>query len=95
MKKNIKTEKRKTLFICFIAVIIIVAIIYNIFNLLNQINVLKNEKEDLSIILFELNEKEKFLKVELEKLQNPDYIARYAREKYLFSKDGEFNIKID
>ena len=28
------------------------------------------------------------------KLQDPDYIARYAREKYLYSKDGEFILKI-
>ena len=28
------------------------------------------------------------------KLQDPDYVARYAREKYLFSKDGEIIIRI-
>ena len=32
--------------------------------------------------------------MDVDKLQDPDYIARDAREKYLYSKDGEFIIKI-
>ena len=41
-----------------------------------------------------LREKEEELKVDADKLQNPDYIARYAREKYLYSKEGEFILQI-
>ena len=33
-----------------------------------------------------LKEKEEELQVDANKLQNPDYVARYAREKYLYSK---------
>ena len=44
--------------------------------------------------LTSLKEKEEELKVDANKLQNPDYIARYAREKYLYSKDGEFILQI-
>lgn len=47
-------------------------------------------KEELSI----LKEKEEELKGQVNKLQDPDYIARYAREKYLYSKDGEYILKI-
>jgi len=47
-------------------------------------------KEELSI----LKEKEEELKGQVNKLQDPDYIARYAREKYLYSKDGEIIIRI-
>ena len=32
--------------------------------------------------------------MDADKLQDPDYIARYAREKYFYSKDGEYIIKI-
>ena len=39
-------------------------------------------------------EKEEELKVDANKLQNPDYVARYAREKYLYSKEGEFILQI-
>ena len=40
-------------------------------------------------------EEEELLKSEIEKLQDEEYIARYAREKYLYSKDGEIILKID
>ncbi|MEG1494962.1 MAG: septum formation initiator family protein [Bacilli bacterium] len=52
------------------------------------------EKSFLEKQLVELKQKEEVLKVDVEKLQDPDYIARYAREKYLYSKDGEFIIRI-
>ena len=53
-----------------------------------------NEKKDLDEELTSLKEREEQLKVDANKLQDPDYIARYAREKYSYSKDGEFIIKI-
>ena len=52
------------------------------------------EKQDLDNKLTDLKDKEAELRVDVNKLQDPDYIARYAREKYLYSKDGEFIIKI-
>ena len=47
------------------------------------------EKYDLDSKLVELKEKENELQVDVNKLQDPDYIARYAREKFGYSKDGE------
>ena len=38
---------------------------------------------------------QKFLKNEINKLQDPEYMARYAREKYLYSKNNEIIIKIE
>ena len=52
------------------------------------------EKQELEEKLAELQAEEKALKLDADKLQDPDYVARYAREKYLYSKDGEFIIKI-
>lgn len=52
------------------------------------------EKKELEDRLVQLQEEEKSLKLDATKLQDPDYVARYAREKYLYSKDGEFIIKI-
>ena len=40
-----------------------------------------------------ITNKEK-LESDVIKLQDPDYVAKYAREKYLYSKDGELIIKI-
>lgn len=95
MKKTKKKNKNKNLFICIALTLLIIAVSSVLLNILCEIKILNNEKQELIVILKNLKEEEKFLKVELEKLQNPDYISRYAREKYLFSKDGEFNIKID
>ena len=52
------------------------------------------EKKDLDQKLVELKSQEKELKVDVEKMQDPEYIARYLREKYLYSKDGEYIIRI-
>ena len=52
------------------------------------------ENEVLAKKLVILKEKEAALVVDVEKLQDPDYVARYAREKYLFTKDGEIALKL-
>ena len=52
------------------------------------------EKKSLEKELIALKETEEELKVDANKLQDPNYIARYAREKYYYSKDGEFIIKM-
>ena len=52
------------------------------------------EKREFQAELAELKDKEDELKGQVNKLQDPDYIARYAREKYLYSKDGEIIIRI-
>lgn len=52
------------------------------------------EKKRLEEELVTLQEKQKELELDAKKLQDSEYIGRYAREKYLYSKDGEFIIKI-
>lgn len=42
----------------------------------------------------QLEEDEQFLKEEKAKLENPDYILRYARGKFLLSGEGETIIKL-
>ena len=52
------------------------------------------EKEKLEKELTSLKEKEDELEADVERLQDKDYIARYAREKYYYSKDGEYILRI-
>jgi len=52
------------------------------------------EKRSLEEKYASLIEEEKVLEKEVNKLQDPEYIAKYAREKYLYSADGEYIIKI-
>lgn len=89
-----KKEKRKTLIISILTLSLILLMIINMFSLCIKISNIKAERKAVIERLVNLEEEEQYLKLEVEKLNDPDYVARYAREKYLFSKDGEFNIRI-
>lgn len=90
-----RKQAKRRFFIFFISYVLIAGIlIHNIGSSVIQIYEKNKEKKEFEIKLAELQEKEEELKGTVTKLQNPDYIARYAREKYLFSKDGEIIIRI-
>ena len=54
----------------------------------------EKEKKEFTVMLEKLKEKEEELNNTVTKLSDPDYVARYAREKYLYSKNGEIIIRI-
>lgn len=93
MAKKTKSKKRLLLFglICFA---INGLVIYSIGNTVKQIYTKKMEKELLSVDLVDLKENEEELKVEVNKLKDPTYVAKYAREKFLYSGKNEYIIKI-
>ena len=81
----------------FLNTIIFLAIgsilVKSIFETSVQIYDKRKEKKEFTTMLEKLKEKEEELNKTVTKLQNPDYVARYAREKYLYSKDGELIIR--
>ena len=96
MKKK-KTNKgavrrMSLLFIVFLCVIIYTG--YVTFIYWGQIIDKHQEKKELEKEYASLVDEEELLEKEVSKLQDPEYIAKYAREKYLYSKDGEYIIKI-
>ena len=96
MKKKItKASKRRLLifgtFSCFLIGYFFISFTSYIYS----ISKLEHEQKQLEEQLLSLKEEEQILKNEIEKLQDPEYIARYARENYLYSKDGEYIIKIE
>ena len=94
-KSKAKTKRRRRmLFLGLTSVVVIVATTFTIGKYWIEIYEKYQEKDKLEKELVSLKNKEKELKVDANKLQDPDYIARYAREKYLYSKDGEFILKI-
>lgn len=95
-KKSLKVKKmRRRMFIFGISSItIIVATTFTIGKYWVEIYDKYQEKKNLDEQLVELKDEEAKLRLDAKKLQDPDYIARYAREKYLYSKEGEFIIKI-
>lgn len=60
-----------------------------------HINKLKNEEKALNNQLLSLKDDAEDLSTTIQKLKDPDYVARYARENYLYSADGEYIIKIE
>lgn len=94
-KKNSKAiARRRMLFLGLGCITVIVVMTFSIGKYWVEILDKYNEKKDLDKELTSLKEKEEQLKVDANKLQDPDYIARYAREKYFYSKDGEFILQI-
>lgn len=62
------------------------------FSTWKQIVANRKTKEELKNKYSELLESEESLEGQVVKLQDPEYVAKYAREKYLFTKDGELII---
>lgn len=95
MKRATKKDKRRILVLIVILIPLLVLFISNIWKYSSQI--LKNieSKKELDVTYKEKLKEEEKLQSEITKLQDPDYVARYAREKYLYSKDGEIIIKIE
>ena len=94
-KKNGKKKRnRRMLFLGLGSIAIIITMTLTIGKYWVEIFDKYKEKQELEEKLAELQAEEKELQLDADKLQDPDYIARYAREKYSYSKDGEFIIKI-
>lgn len=94
MAKRRKKAKRRFFLLGISSIAIIVGMTLSIGKYWIEIIDKYQEKKELNKELESLKEKEEQLKVDADKLQNPDYVARYAREKYLYSKDGEFILQI-
>lgn len=89
-----KSKRRLTLFVPISLGIIAFFIFTTISHTVSIIN-LRNEQKELEDRLVALEEEEKNLSDEIIKLKDPDYIAKYAREKYYYTKDGEYVIKME
>lgn len=94
MTKKAKKARRRFFFLGIGSIAIIVGTTLSIGKYWVDIFDKYQEKNELNKELENLREKEEQLKVDADRLQNPDYVARYAREKYLYSKDGEYILQI-
>ena len=53
------------------------------------------EKRALNDKIVSLKEEKKELESDIKKLEDADYIAKYVREKYFYSKDGELILRLN
>ena len=96
MKKRLtKKEKSRVFLTCIFCLFIIGLSIITSYDNISKIKEKTDEKKALSRKLEKLKDDEVTLTDDVEKLKNPEYAARYAREKYLYSKNGEKIIKMD
>jgi len=94
-KKKISKKTKRRMFLAFLFFGSIISwLSYSFFSNISKIIEIKKEKAYLEARMIELQEEEEVLKSDIQKLEDPTYIARYAREKYLYSKDGELIIRI-
>lgn len=94
MKKVNKGAKRRLLCLFTIFVLLITYVTYTTFSYWKEILSNMREKKELEEKYNMLLKDKEILEDDVVKLQNPEYVAKYAREKYLYSKDGELIIKI-
>lgn len=65
--------------------------ITNVFKIYDMKNVDKNQKMEI----VSLDEETEFLEGEALRFEDPEYIANYVREKYFYSKPGEYILRLD
>ena len=96
-KKKRKASKSKIrVFVTFIVFVFITAMLgYNCYGTISKIQEMKKEKKNLENQLVVLEEEKETLETDIMKLEDPDYIAKYVREKYFYSKDGELILRLD
>lgn len=91
--RNKKENRRLFIGILIILIIISYVAVFS-YNYWTKILANQKETERLKNEYTKLLEKEKNLNSEINKLQDPEYVAKYARERYLMSKEGELIIKV-
>ena len=90
-----KKDKRRITLLMFIFIPLLIMFVSRMFSYWSVIYSNVKEKKELELKYKEILEREDLLKSEISKLEDEDYVARYAREKFLYSKDGEIIIKLD
>ncbi len=100
MNKTSKKRKASKHKIRMFAALLIFGVIaislgYNLFSNVVKIREMKKEKITLNNKILELEKEKEVLETDIMKLEDPDYIAKYVREKYFYSKDGELILRMD
>lgn len=90
-----KKERRRMFLISFLIIALSAFLIKSVFS--DWVQIMNNNKQihTLTSQKKQLLDDEASLKSEVTKLENPEYVARYAREKYLYSMPDEIIIRVN
>lgn len=93
-KRKTKSNVKRIFFVTLICFAINAYIIYSVGTIFSDVFVMKNDSKELNTKLEDLKDQEEVLKSEVKKLKDPVYVAKYAREKFLYSGDDEYIIRM-
>lgn len=94
MKKHNKRAMKRFFIGSLVLIALLVVSFFTLFQDWLRIASNKQELARLEAYYNELLDEEESLNSEVTKLHDEDYVARYAREKYMYSLPGEIIIKI-
>lgn len=94
-RRKSKKSKRRLAIFGTLSLFVIGYFIFNLCYYSYRIMVLEKSKAHLQGELTSLQKKEEMLTSDIQKLKDPEYIAKFARENYMYSRDGEYIIKIE
>ncbi|MCR5482963.1 MAG: septum formation initiator family protein [Bacilli bacterium] len=90
-----KKYKLRVGFYLFLIAGILTMLGFSCFNIWTQIYQNEQKVHELNEKYERLVDQEYDLSGQVNKLQDPEYVAKYAREKYLYTSDGEKIIDIE
>ncbi len=94
MKKT-KKEKKRLVFISFCIIGLLVTLVSSVFKDWQEIMANNSAIKSLSAEYESLLSEEEKLESDVTKLQDSEYVARYAKEKFMYSSDGDIIIRMD
>lgn len=93
--KRTKKEKKRMFFISSVIIVLLISLVNSVTKDWVKIMENKSKIDSLNKEYNELLNDEEKLVSEVTKLQDDEYIARYAKEKYMYSADGETIIRMN
>ena len=94
-KRRLTVKAKGRMFVIFMFFGAIIATLgFTFFRDLNKIRDLNYDMKKLIKKESDLIDEEEAIEADIKKLSDPSYIARYAREKYFYSKEGEIILRM-
>ena len=92
-KYTVKTKGRMFIIFMFFGAII-VTLGFTFLHDLKRMNDMSYQMKELNKQKIQLIEEEEAIQADIKRLSDPMYVARYAREKYFYSKEGEYILRM-
>lgn len=94
-KRKASLSKIKILLSVLVFTSITIALGYDCLSNILKIYDMKNVEKQQEIQIVELKEENEVLEERILRFDDPEYMANYVREKYFYSKPGEYKLRLD